>query len=167
MIYYIIPQYTDPRHAPAPAPLPPVDVPKPTHRGVPFSIGAEGTGYVFSCNSGTEDECRQLKLFASPDREMAQMVETIKADTLCFLINFETLRLTGPFTVLQGPEWGLVRSAFGGRFGAQVRVVPSATWPLYDAQLQQRVPGGAKNGAGVMEIMKLLQKGKEANDSYQ
>merc|ERR1712217_117011 len=97
---------------------------------------------MFHCNNATARQCEHFRLLGSPERELKLMKHCIRTfDTELFLLNFESLKLTGPFVAVEEPNKDVVPGAFGGKFTAQVRVVP-LDYPLVEVQVTQRTPAG-------------------------
>jgi len=78
-------------------------------------------GYVFLCNSRTEQECLQKKLFGSPKSEWKRVSQVKKGDIL-FLLNYQNNRLHGVFEAVSDGMMNIEPHAFDGYFPAQVRV---------------------------------------------
>jgi len=117
-------------------------------------------GFVFICNSNTAPEVASKRLCGSPDRELPNMKQYIKPDTQLFLLNMETLKMLGPFAPNSKPEYGIVKAAFGGRFNAQVRVMP--TPGLMETQLEKKCPSGPKDAAGMKLMRHYFEKANPA-----
>jgi len=68
----------------------------------------------------TVDWCRKgtaLNLLGSPERELAQMQTTIvEQETLLFLLNFQTLKLVGPYLATDLPALDIVANKKGLKF---------------------------------------------------
>lgn len=134
----------------------------PRTSGANVGAGLGRTGYVFLCNSKTQMECEQLHLLGAPQADLERMKKNIKpADTLLFLLNFQTLKLMGPFLSLEEVSKSIVPNAFGGKFSAQVGVEPLDT-PLREAKVEKRVPAGPKTVDQTESLAMLLQGGQEA-----
>jgi hypothetical protein len=56
-------------------------------------------GYVFICNSTSQEQCLNRKLYVCTDKEIAPE-EKIKRGATIFLYNTDTKALLGPFTAL-------------------------------------------------------------------
>ena len=108
------------------------------------------------CNNATEGECRSLRMFGSGGGDLAGMQRSIKADTQLFLFNFQSLKLMGVFISNGPPEHDIVPTAWGGRFSAQVRVVPRQT-PVVEMTLDRRMTCGAKSAIQVHQLRQTLQ----------
>jgi len=117
-------------------------------------------GYLFSCNNATMREVANRRLMGSPDREMAQMRKSVMPNTSIFLMNFESMQLLGPFAPDGAPEQAIVKAAFGGRFGAQLRVKP--TEKLMMASIDTRFPGGPKDAAGMRLVQSAMATARPA-----
>lgn len=70
-------------------------------------------GYVFFCNSASQEQCLERKLYTCADKEIMPMGK-IKRGSVIFLYNVETKRLLGPFTAasesgrdLESGAWAL------------------------------------------------------------
>jgi len=122
-------------------------------------------GYVFLCNNRTQNECANLKLLGSPDKEFDHMKHTIKQDTQLFLFNFQSWKLLGPFVAIDEPKQNIVPSAFMRRFSAQVRVVPVG--PLCETKISTRLESGMKTADEVMALMDSLLNAGAASDAIQ
>jgi len=66
------------------------------------------------------------------------------------------VKLLGPFAPDGLPEKAIVKAAFGGRFGAQLRVKPTDT--LMEGQPNRKFPGGPQNASGVRQIQSVMAK---------
>jgi len=128
--------------------------------------GNKEQGYVFLCSNSTMQECQTLKVLASPDSELSQMKRCIKPGTKIFLLNFQSLKLIGPFVAVGNPDRAIVPGAFGGRYNAHVRVAVSDE-PLFEVKLERRMAGGPKPLAEVMAIQEQLRQGGAAPASVQ
>lgn len=118
------------------------------------NVDVNRTGYVFVCSKTTQQECKELLVFGSPERELPQMKERITQDTWIFLLNIDVLKLIGPFSPSIEPALDIVPSAFKKRFRAQVRVMPMQ--PLMEVQLGQRIPAGPKTAEEVTFFSELM-----------
>jgi len=80
-------------------------------------------GMVFLCNSRTEKECLDKKLFGSPENQFEAM-KSITANTALFLyrVERESPVLHGVFVADGKPALNIDKNVWNGRFPAQVRV---------------------------------------------
>lgn len=129
-------------------------------------LEGEAAGYVFLCNSRTMADCGTFRLLGSPAKELRQMQHCIKPDTQLFLLNFETLKLIGPFVGISTPELDIAHEAFGGKFSAQICAEPLAE-PLLQAALRERLRAGPKSAAEVEQLRGALAAGGAAPDDLQ
>jgi hypothetical protein len=97
-------------------------------------------GYIFVCNSGTQEECHDRMLLGSVPRDWPE-VRLVGACTALFLLNVQTRRVHGVFWPDGPPAMDIEPEAWGGskkgsrkkgsrkmgsRFPAQLRVVREA-----------------------------------------
>jgi len=95
------------------------------------TIAKPPSGYVFLCNSRTESECLEKKLFGSPKSEWNRVSQVKKGDVL-FLLNYQSNRLYGVFEATIHGRLNIEPYAFDGRFPAQVRVRRKMRCPSLD-----------------------------------
>eukprot|EP00747_Dinoflagellata_sp_TGD_P099882 gnl/TRDRNA2_/TRDRNA2_167879_c0_seq5.p1 gnl/TRDRNA2_/TRDRNA2_167879_c0~~gnl/TRDRNA2_/TRDRNA2_167879_c0_seq5.p1 ORF type:complete len:1148 (-),score=292.16 gnl/TRDRNA2_/TRDRNA2_167879_c0_seq5:64-3486(-) len=129
----------------------------PTTGPSPLSSSGPSKGYVFMCSRATQKECEHLQLFGSPHGELKRMTQTITVDAKLFLLNFQTMKLMGPFTAFGEPSLNIAPGAYGGKFSAQVAVAPLEE-PLMEIWLNQRIPCGPKTPAETASLLKRLQE---------
>merc|ERR1712085_88999 len=102
-------------------------------------------------------------------KELELMKHCIREDTQLYLLNYDTLDLIGAFTCTSAPERALVPEAFGGKFSAQVFIMPLET-PLLQCKLQARIPAGPKSEEELVKLRSLLEAGglapSEAQDAW-
>jgi hypothetical protein len=94
------------------------------------------------------------------------MKALIKTNTKLFLMNFESLKLIGPFIPNGLPGRELVKGAFGGKFCAHVRVTPCPSG-LQQATLDRKLPAGAKDDSSTRALLRMLQDGSPHLSSVQ
>jgi len=87
------------------------------------------------------------------------MKHCIQQDTQLFLLNLNTKCLIGAFVVAASPDRHVVPEAFGGKFSAQVRVLPMDS-PLLTAQLKERIPTGPVSADELESLRSLLEQGE-------
>jgi hypothetical protein len=130
-------------------------------------VGLGRKGYVFWCSNDTQAECHKLHLFGSPTWELHRMkANIVPEDTLLFLLNFNTLRLMGPFLSFEEAKLDIVRNAFKGNFRAQVRVAP-LDMSLLEARMDRRIACGPKTVAETETLVAKLWAGQQAPANLQ
>ena len=77
--------------------------------------------WKFVCSKNTEAECFQRRLFGDTINYWDEIKNVRRGDAL-FLYNIETDVLFGPFRASSDGQLNIERSAWEGRFPAQVRV---------------------------------------------
>lgn len=122
-------------------------------------LDGSAAGYIFHCNNATQGDCEANQLLGSPQRELQQMKHCIQQDTQLFLLNLNTKCLIGAFVVAASPDRHVVPEAFGGKFSAQVRVLPMDS-PLLTAQLKERIPTGPVSADELESLRSLLEQGE-------
>merc|ERR1719163_1894553 len=88
------------------------------------------------------------------------------AETLLFLLNFQTLKLMGPFLSFDKVSKDIVPSAFKGRFKSQVGVEPLDV-PLREVKKDKRIPAGPKTITETEGLVLELWGGQEASAKVQ
>eukprot|EP00928_Gymnodinium_smaydae_P011003 TRINITY_DN14124_c1_g3_i1.p1 TRINITY_DN14124_c1_g3~~TRINITY_DN14124_c1_g3_i1.p1 ORF type:complete len:670 (+),score=109.62 TRINITY_DN14124_c1_g3_i1:78-2087(+) len=116
--------------------------------------------YVFHCNNSTEVECQSLGLFGAPDRELEKMMRCIHPSTELFLFNFQASKLVGPFSAVGSPQRGIARTAFYGKFNAQVRISP-LQMPILAVRTEARLAPGPKTADEADALQAQLLQGEE------
>jgi len=130
----------------------------------PAGGGPDG-GYLFVCSQATQSKCEKFKLFGAPDWELPQMQRCVEpGSTMLFLLNFETLKLYGPFTAVSAPDRSIMPGAFGNRFTAHVRV-DRLQEAIQECHLPERIGGGPKTSQQVTQLLLQLDQGTTAPDS--
>lgn len=129
-------------------------------------LEGNAAGYVFLCSNSTQRDCEAHHLLGSPAKELAQMKHCITDETQLFLLNFQSLTLTGAFTVAALPDRHVEPEAFSNKFSAQVRVAPLDI-PLMQVKLTQRIPSGPKTASEVEELRASLGEGGAAAPDVQ
>eukprot|EP00927_Polykrikos_kofoidii_P009485 TRINITY_DN13951_c0_g1_i1.p1 TRINITY_DN13951_c0_g1~~TRINITY_DN13951_c0_g1_i1.p1 ORF type:complete len:733 (+),score=115.05 TRINITY_DN13951_c0_g1_i1:121-2319(+) len=128
--------------------------------------GPRDRGYLFFCKNASEAECQRLRLFGSRDSELAAMKRHVVPGTTLFLLNLENLTLTGPLLAASVPGHQIVPGAFGGRFGAQVRVVAPPGESVTEVVLQTPVTKGPKLASAVKELKQCLDLGHDVSHKW-
>jgi len=125
--------------------------------------GGRAAGYLFMCNTATEQECLGEMLCGEPDHgdNLKKMQRSIMPkETLVFLFNFETRCLFGPFSANGKPDRDIVPDAWRGRYGAQVQIQPtkSAAGDYVEKILVPtiKIRSGRKSDVEVSELMEWL-----------
>lgn len=80
------------------------------------------SGFVFMSSDGTHEECLRRMLFGGGNSQVDWVRRMRPGRTYLFLWNFSRSELWGVFEPTSPGGLDLVRGAWGGRFGAQVRV---------------------------------------------
>lgn len=113
--------------------------------------------YLFLCNNATWRDCAAYKVLGSPAKELPQMKHFITQETQLFLLNYDSLRIIGAFSMCDPPAAHLVREAFGGKYSAQVRVTPLDE-PLLQATLGERMSAGPMSLEALASLRMKLQE---------
>ena len=78
--------------------------------------------------------------------DLGKMVKCIKPATQIFLFNFQSLKLLGVFKALGPAQMDIVKEAWGGKFGAQIKVTAVSN-PIASVILERRMTCGTKDSA--------------------
>lgn len=132
----------------------------------PAASAAGGTGYLFLCNHITQRECGSLRMMAAPDMELGRMKQVITPGTQLFLLNFQSMKLVGPFVATGLPDRAIVPNSFGGRYNAQVPAAPLEA-PLREVKLDTRPRNGPMTPEEVDALLGRLGAGQAAEAKVQ